>query len=67
MTAAQFERLDEVEAEGILRWRFQALARAGYEPATAARLAAQVQIDLHEACDLVAEGCPPETAARILL
>ena len=67
MTAAQFERLDEVEAEGILRWRFQALARAGYEPATAARLAAQVQIDLHQACDLIAEGCPPETAARILL
>ena len=67
MTAAQFERLDEVEAEGILRWRFQALARAGDEPATAARLAAQVQIDLHQACDLIAEGCPPETAARILL
>ena len=67
MTAAQFERLDEMEAEGILRWRFQALTRAGYEAATAARLAAQVQIDLHEACDLVARGCPPETAARILL
>jgi hypothetical protein len=67
MTAAQFEQLDEMEAETILRWRFQTLAKAGYEAATAARLAAQVQIDLHEACDLVAGGCPPETAARILL
>ena len=67
MTAAQFERLDEMEAEGILRWRFHMLAKAGYEPTIAARLAAQVQIDLHEACDLVAGGCPPETAARILL
>lgn len=67
MTAAQFERLGEEEAEGILRWRFRALTLAGYEPGTAARLAAQVQIDLHEACDLVRGGCPPETALRILL
>ena len=67
MTAAQFERFGEDEAEDILRWRFQSLARAGYEAGTAARLAAQVQIDLHEACNLVRGGCPPETALRILL
>ena len=67
MTAAQFERLGEEEAEGILRWRFQSLTRAGFEPGTAARLAAQVPIDLHEACDHLRGGCPPETALRILL
>jgi len=67
MTAAQFERLGEEEAEDILRWRFQSLARAGFEAGMAARLAAQVQIDLHEACNLVRGGCPPETALRILL
>ena len=66
MTAAQFERLDETEAETILRWRFHNLANAGYRPEAAARLAAKVEIDLHEACELVARGCPPETAIRIL-
>ena len=67
MTAAQFERLDEVEAEGILRWRFSALARAGYERrdrgapgrAGADRPAPGVRPRRG--------GLPPETAARILL
>ncbi len=67
MTAAQFERLDEREAETILRWRFRVLARAGYEASAAVRLAAEVHVDLHEACNLITNGCPPETAARILL
>jgi hypothetical protein len=67
MTAAQFEKLDEGQAESILRWRFRVLSQAGYEASAAVRLAAEVQVDLHEACDLVTNGCPPETAARILL
>jgi hypothetical protein len=30
-------------------------------------LAANVEVDLHDAVDLVRRGCPPELAARILL
>ena len=41
-------------------------ANAGYRPEAAARLAGKVEIDLHQACELVARGCPPETAIRIL-
>jgi len=67
MTAAQFERLDEIEAEEILRWRFQTLAGAGYKPLDAIKLASRVEVDLHEATDLVVRGCPSETALRILL
>ena len=67
MTAAQFERLGEVEAEGVLRWRFEALVRAGYEAGEAMILASHVEVDLHTATDIVAKGCPPATALRILL
>ena len=31
MTAAQFELIDETEAEAILRWRFEELVRSGYD------------------------------------
>jgi hypothetical protein len=67
MIAAQFEQLDEVEAEEILRWRFQRLTSAGYQPRQAVVLASRIEIDLHEATDLVGRGCPSETALRILL
>ena len=36
MTAAQFELIDDTEAEAILRWRFEELVRAGYETLTEA-------------------------------
>jgi hypothetical protein len=67
MTAAQFEAIDETEAEMILRWRFDELVRAGYEVGTALRLASHVEIDLHDATALVRRGCPADTAVRILL
>jgi hypothetical protein len=67
MIAAQFEQLDEIEAEEILRWRFQRLTSAGYQPPEAVMLASRVEVDLHEATDLVGRGCPSETALRILL
>jgi hypothetical protein len=67
MTAAQFERLDEVEAENILRWRLQSLTRAGYDVDEAIVLAAHVEVDLHDATDLIERGCPGATALRILL
>ena len=67
MTAAQFELIDETEAEAILRWRFEELMRAGYDPGAALVIASHVDVDLHGAAALVGRGCPPETALRILL
>jgi hypothetical protein len=67
MTAAQFELIDETEAEAILRWRFDELTRAGYDIGSALVLASHVEVDLHEAAGLVRQGCPCETALRILL
>jgi hypothetical protein len=67
MTAAQFETIDETEAEAILRWRFDELVRAGYDIGSALLLASHVEVDLHGATKLVRHGCPSETALRILL
>ena len=67
MTAAQFEQLGELEAETVLRWRFDALVRSGYDAGEAMILASHVEVDLHRATDLVARGCPTATAIRILL
>jgi len=67
MTAAQFETLEAPEAEEVLRWRFEELVRAGYDPGHALVLASHVEVDLHLAVDLVRRGCPAETAIRIVL
>jgi hypothetical protein len=67
MTAAQFELIDDTEAEVILRWRFDELVRAGYDIGAALMLASHVEVDLHAATELVRRGCPAETALRILL
>ena len=67
MTAAQFELIDETEAEAILRWRFEELVRAGYDIGNALVLASHVEVDLHDATELTLRGCPADTALRILL
>jgi hypothetical protein len=67
MTAAQFEDLRIDEAAEVLAWRFDALCRSGFDLDAAAVLAANVEVDLHEAVELVGRGCPPELAARILI
>ena len=67
MTAAQFETIDETEAEMILRWRFDELVRAGYDIGSALLLASHVEVDLHDASSLLRRGCPSETALEILL
>jgi hypothetical protein len=67
MTAAQFELIDESEAEAILRWRFEELVRSGYDIGSALVLASHVEVDLHEATGLSRRGCPADTALRILL
>jgi hypothetical protein len=55
------------EGDPVRRWRLQELIRAGYNPGDALALSGQPEIDLHVAIDLVKRGCPPRTAARILL
>ena len=67
MTAAQFELINDTEAEVLLRWRVEELVRAGYDVDSALVLASHVEVDLHYASALTVRGCPPETALRILL
>jgi hypothetical protein len=57
--------LDEGEME-VLCWRLEQLQRAGYLDELAYAIAEDNRIDLHRACELVANGCPPPTAYRIL-
>ena len=54
------------EAAEILAWRYETLLEAGYPDRCALQLATSGEVDLHLACDLIAHGCPPGTAVRIL-
>jgi hypothetical protein len=55
------------ESELVFEWRLQELARAGFPEQLALELAVTTHVDLHAALALRSHGCPPETAARILL
>jgi hypothetical protein len=57
----------ETEDERVMRWRRDELRRAGYDERLALKLALRRHVDLHLAVDLLRRGCPPDTAARILL
>ena len=59
--------IQETEDDRVARWRLEQLTRAGYEETAALVLADLVDIDLHLAVDLVRQGCPSDTALRILL
>ena len=59
--------VSEIDADGVLSWRFGELARAGYRPDDAVLLARAPEVDLHVAVDLVLRGCEPALALRILL
>ncbi|MEP6812633.1 MAG: hypothetical protein ABI990_06575 [Actinomycetota bacterium] len=67
MTVAEFETLAEQEAAEVMEWRFSQLTRSGFPAENAIRLATRLDVDLHQAVDLVARGCPPSLALRILL
>lgn len=55
------------EELSVIEWRFDQLVRIGFDRDGAAAAAAQFEVDLHRIVDLVANGCPPELALRILL
>ena len=50
----------------LYEWRLDQLRQAGYTSARAHELAGRNDVDLHLACDLLARGCPEETAFAIL-
>ena len=65
MPATEIHVVDELER--VEQWRAEALERVGYDAAAAAALAARHDVDLHLAIELLENGCPLETALRILL
>jgi hypothetical protein len=65
---ATIEQRPEIEQSSeVFDWRFEQLQRAGYPPPEAWSIAAAKHVDLRMAVRLLAEGCPPQTAARILV
>jgi hypothetical protein len=67
MSVAHPETVDVSEIETVIQWRTEVLERAGYDRADALLLAFDPCVDLHRASDLLRDGCPPETAIRILV
>lgn len=67
MSAAKLQDPPDVEIELVEQWRAQSLARVGYDPESAAVLAASHEVDLHHAMRLVESGCPVDLALQILL
>ena len=61
------EEIVETEIERVERWRAEELMRAGYDPAAAGELSMRLDVDLHKAIGLLAQGCPADLALRILL
>ena len=61
------ESTDTEELIRVLVWRFKQLCRSGFELELATTIAARMDVDLHEAIDLVEHGCPPDLAGRIVL
>ena len=54
------------ESRRTLAWRLAQLVKAGYDDEAAVDLAL-ADVDLHAATELLARGCPADTALRILL
>ncbi len=59
--------LGDEEIVAVILCRFKELELVGCEGSDCLVLASRVDLDLDRAVDLVARGCPPELALRILL
>lgn len=66
MTTVETE-FPQTEDKRVAHWRLEQLLRAGYDETAALVLADLTHVDLHVAVDLVRQGCPPDTALRIVL
>ena len=67
MDPSALEALVESEHDQVVRWREHELERVGFDIALARTLARRLDVDLHQAVDLVNNGCSPDLVARILL
>lgn len=54
------------ERAKVQGWRLHVLIEAGY-PIAVAEQVAESEADLHDAVELVEQGCTPDVAAQILL
>jgi hypothetical protein len=54
------------ERSKVEGWRLHVLVEAGYPVEIAERIATS-DVDLHEAVELIEQGCTPDVAERILL
>ena len=66
MTVAERSALEEPWIDPVREWRLEELLRAGYELEDATEVAFHLEIDLHQAVDLVRRGCPSGTAVKIV-
>jgi hypothetical protein len=57
----------EAAFEEILDWRFEQLLRIGYDRDQALAVSKRLDVDLHQAVDLIRGGCSCELALLILL
>jgi hypothetical protein len=58
--------INQSERSKVESWRLHVLIEAGYPLPLAERVAAS-EADLHQAVELVVNGCAPDTATEILL
>jgi hypothetical protein len=66
MTVAERSALNESWIDSVREWRLEELVRAGYEVEDATEVAFHLEVDLHQAVDLVRRGCPSATAVQIV-
>jgi hypothetical protein len=66
-TTADLDIEFDAEAERVVLWREEELERVGYERDAARDLAERHYVDLHLAMDLLRQGCPVDTALKILV
>lgn len=57
---------EQDERAKVHGWRLHVLIEAGYPVGLAERLA-ESDVDLHDAVELVEQGCGPDVASQILL
>jgi hypothetical protein len=62
----QMEPRPERILHEVASWRWEQLVQSGFRPPLATQVAADQRYDLHALLELVARGCSPELAVRIL-
>jgi hypothetical protein len=67
MSTAELETTYVPEIDRVEQWRQEELERAGYDSKSAFLLAVSHETDLHDAVDLLKNGCAVELALEILL